>query len=340
MEFGKKDTLKISVEGWLDLPMKQADNVILILKNIPRATPEDEPLFLASKLNGWNSGDIEYLFKKNPKGQHYIKLPRKNMLLDYKITRDGWHTVEVDQFGKDIDNRQINLLKADTSYIDIIRWKDQDFMEDETITLVLNQVPSSTPKDAQIYLSGNFNNWEPGRLSYRFKQDEGGRYYANIRGSKGDLEFKITRGSWDQEAMNEDGSALVFYRFNFADFDTLIIEPAFKYWKDLPPKPEARNVTIVIDKLPDRTPESAEIYFASNINSWDPESILYEMTPLDNDKFYITLPRSDPYIEYKITRGGWGKVETDPYQNDIENRIQYFGFVDTVYIEVERWKDL
>jgi len=340
LEFGKKDTLKISIEGWVDLPMKQPESVILVLKNIPQVTPEDEPLFLASKLNGWKSGDREYLFKKNSKGQYYIKLPRKKLLLDYKITRDGWHTVEVNQFGEDIDNRQISLAKADTSYIEVLRWKDQDFMDDETITLVLNQLPSSTPVDAQIYLSGNFNNWEPGRLSFRFRQGKDGRYYANIRRGRGDLEFKITRGNWNQEAINQDGSAIVLYRYNYPDSDTLLIEPTIKYWKDLPPKPKARNVTIVIDKLPDRTPQNPEIFFTSNINSWDPESLSYEMTQLDNGKFFITIPRSDNYIEYKITRGGWQKVETDPYQNDIENRIQYFGFADTVYIEVERWKDL
>jgi hypothetical protein len=340
LEFGKKDTLEISVEGWRDLPMEQPESVTLILKSIPKLTPEDEPLFLASKLNGWKSGDIEYLFKKNNRGEYYIKLPRKKMLLEYKITRDGWHTVEVNRFGEDIDNRQINLSNTDTSYIDVIRWKDRDAMDDEMITLVLNLLPFSTPKDAQIYLAGNFNNWEPGRLSDRFKPAKDGSYYANIRRGRGALEFKITRGSWDREAINHDGSALALFRYNYDDYDTVFLEPVAKYWKDLPPKPENKEVTIVIETLPESTPEKSEIYFTSNINSWNPESDAFKMTPMVNDKYYITIARSDPYIEYKITRGEWGKVETDPYQNDIENRIQYFGFADTVYIKVAGWKDL
>lgn len=341
MEFGKKDTLRISVEGWIDLPMDQPEQVTLILRSIPRQTPEEESIYMASRLNSWKSGDMEYEFKQNSDGQYYINLPRKNMRLDYKVTRDGWRTVEVDDKGFDIGNRNINLSESDSVYIDIIRWKDQDLLGDSKITLVLEELPENTPQDDEVYIAGNFNDWNPGRLKYRFKKNINGNYYVNLYRQREELDFKITRGNWDQEAISHDGSFIPVYHFNSRDFDTLLIQPKIAHWKDLPPNQEAKNVTLVIDHLPKATPRNPTLYFASSNNGWNPQSVLYTMNQLKDGRYYITVDQSgEAFFEYKITRGGWNKAEVDKRGNDIDNRIQYFGFADTVYIEIEGWKDL
>lgn len=341
LEFGKKDTLEISVEGWVDIPQDQPEQVVLILKSIPKVTPKGEPIFLSSRLNSWKSGDEEYLFQINDVGQHYLILPRKKMLLDYKITREGWHTVEVDENGNDIDNRNISLAKSDTVYIDVVRWKDQDLMGSEQITLVLKSIPLNTPEDDAVFVTGNFNNWDPGRLRYRFRKDEKGSYYVNIPRQKGDLEFKLTRGNWNQEAIHNNDFSFPSFKYKYREIDSVLIIPELMGWKDLPLYPELRNITLVINQLPDRTPNDSDIYFASNMNGWDPESNLYKMRLLENGKYYITInKKNEESFEYKMTRGGWGRVETDINGEDIENRIQYFGFADTVYVDIVRWKDL
>jgi hypothetical protein len=340
LEFGKKDTLEISVEGWLDMPQDQPEQVVLILNSIPRVTPKEEPVFFASRLNSWKSGDNEFLFQINEKGQYYIILPRKKMLLDYKITRDGWHTVEVDEYGNDIENRNISLAKSDTVFIDVIRWKDQDLMSGEQITLMLEGIPLNTPIEDDIFITGNFNNWDPGRLRYRFKKHENGAFYVKIPRQKGDLEFKLTRGNWDQEAILNNDFSFPPLRYKYRKIDSIIVIPEILGWKDLPLNPDVKDITLVIDHLPEETPNNADIYFASNINGWNPENGQYKMEQLENGKYYITIPKSgEEFFEYKITRGGWRRVETDQFGDDIENRFQYFGFTDTVYINVVSWKD-
>jgi hypothetical protein len=339
LEFGKKDTLNISVEGWIDMPQEHPERVTLILNSIPEITSKTDSIYFSSSLNSWQSGDDDYRFKINEIGQYYIHLPRKNTSINYKITRDGWQTVEVDKFGYDIENRTINLRRPDSVFIDVIRWKDQDLMSGKSTTLILKGIPASTPEDEAIFVAGNFNNWHPGRLSYRFKKSAKGDYYLNIPTKKGDMEFKFTRGKWEQEAISKDGSSTPLYRFRYKNLDTLFINQPLEEWKDLPPNPNAKSVTIVINSIPKRTPKNSELYLASNINDWEPDDFSYQMKTLPNGKFYFTVPKSDVFFEYKITRGGWNKVETDKFGNDIENRIQYFGFSDTVYIEVERWRD-
>jgi len=340
LEFGKKDTLKINVEGWIDLPMDHPEQITLILNSIPKITPKNEDLFLASELNSWKSGDEAYKFEKNEDGKYFINLPRKRMILSYKITREGWKTVEVDQNGYDIDNRWLNLAKADSIYIDVERWKDQDYLGQPDLFIVLTQIPESTPKDDAVFISGNFNDWNPGLLKYRFEKGNDGQYFVKIKRERGNLEFKITRGSWDEEAINSDGSGIPVFRFSYSEFDTIKINNGIDQWKDLPPIKHAENVTIVIDQIPKNTPNNPQIYFASNLNSWDPLNLSYIFNQLPNGNYYITINKTQDPFEYKLTRGGWHTVETDKYGEDIDNRIQYFGFADTVFIQVETWKDL
>lgn len=341
LEFGKKDTMRISVEGWLDLPRNEPEQVTLVLNSIPKITPKDEPVYFASKLNSWKSGDSDYQFSIDEEGKYYLNLPRKRQRVDYKITRQGWHTVEVDKRGHDIENRNISLEKSDTVFIDVLRWKDQDLMSGEQITIILENIPENTPQGDDIFISGNFNNWDPGRLRYRFKKQENGKYYVKIPRLKGDLEFKLTRGNWDQEAIHRNSYDLSPLRYKYRKIDSAIVIPDILGWKDIPMNPDVKNITLLIDQLPDRTPNDADIYFASNLNGWDPENIEFLFEKNKNGKYFITIDRKkEGSFQYKITRGGWGRVEVDKSGNDIENRLQYFGFADTVYIEIVGWKDM
>lgn len=337
LTFGQSDTLVVNVDSWLDLPLSTPDRVTVIIKNLPKLTPKNEPVYLASKLNSWSAGNKDYQFQRNRKGQLFYSFPRMKMELDYKITREGWHTVEVDRNGYDIDNRQINLEFSDTIYIDVLRWKDQENIGDNTITLVLDHIPESTPEESNIYITGEFNDWNPGRLRYMFKQHEDGKYYVNIARKRGDFEFKITRGSWESVALDEYGAELPTYGFNYSDFDTLLIKPDIKNWKDLPKLNGNRVVKIILNSVPENTEEGDKIYLASDKNGWDPEDEIQVFKPQEDGKYYITVPYQGESMSYKITKGGWGKVEKDSDGNDIENRVLNFGFSDEVRIDVARW---
>lgn len=336
LEFGKKDTVKVSIQGWTDLPETKSKRVVLIIGNLPENTPKHDNLFLASNLNSWISGDMNYQFQMNKDGQLFYPVPRKKSMLDFKITRGGWNTVEVDKNGWDIDNRKIDLQNTDTVYIDVKRWKDMGRPGDDDITVVLCKIPESTPSNAKFYISGTFNGWNPGRIRHKFHRDSNGDHYVNLPRKDGDFEMRITRGSWESAQVDEYGSDLYAYKYNYNDFDTLFIE--VENWKDLPRK-RMRNVTLVIDRLPIKTPGHDNIFLAPDFNGWNPEDNRLIFDELPDGRPAITIPTRGKGMEYKITRGGWRTVEVDGNGDEMPNRTLYFGFADTVYIKVKKWRD-
>lgn len=85
--------------------------------------------FFASNLNGWNPGLSDFQFKKNGGDEWLLKLPATTAeLIQFKITRGTWDSVESTLSGDDIGNRVIKVIdiKSDT-IIDlfIANWKDK-----------------------------------------------------------------------------------------------------------------------------------------------------------------------------------------------------------------------
>ena len=336
LEFGKKDTVNINVQGWTDIPKSKPDKVIFIISNIPKNTPAFENLFLACNLNSWNTYDKNYQFQRNKNGQLFYPVPRKKNLLEYKITRGDWDSQEVDKNGYDISNRITNLQNSDTVYIDIKRWKDMGRPGDDDITIILDKIPESTPRRAKIYISGSFNGWNPGRLRHRFHLNSDDKYYVNLPRKNGDIEMRVTRGSWESAQVGKYGSDIPAYNYNYHDFDTLFIK--VENWKDQP-KSQIDNITLVIDRLPFNTPDYDNIFLAPDFNGWNPKDYKLIFDKLPDGRPAITIPTMGRNMEYKITRGGWHKAEVDRNGDEISNRILYFGFADTVYIKVKKWRD-
>ncbi|MEZ5197194.1 MAG: hypothetical protein R2764_12570 [Bacteroidales bacterium] len=336
-KFGTKDTLKVNVDGWIDRPDKKgSDRVVLIIKSLPKNTPAGDDFYLISSLNDWTPGDKNYIFQKNRQGEYFFPMPRKKRILEYKITRGYWPTVEVDRFGNDIANRETDLMEFDTVYLSIQGWKDIPETRDYEVTVVLENLPETTPPNEDFYIAGNFNGWNPKRNRNKFEKDDRGRLLVNLRRDNYTLEFKITRGSWESIEVDQYGSDIPNRFYYYKDIDTIHIDVA--NWKDRP-RFDTDKVTLVINKLPDNTPRLDALYLAPDFNGWNPE---------DKSQIFLTLPDGRPYIDikkrgnstsYKITRGGWGRVEVDEWGNEIPDRVINFGFADTVYIEVQKWRD-
>lgn len=124
VNFGEKSTIHLTVDGWIDKKDKEITDVVLILNNIPENTPVDENIYLSGTINSWRLSDRNFRFTKNKNGNYYVTLPRKRMLMEYKILRKDWSTVETNRYGRDILNRQIDLRYSDTLEINIEKWKD------------------------------------------------------------------------------------------------------------------------------------------------------------------------------------------------------------------------
>ena len=337
LTFGTVDTISIDIEGWADIPESNSNRVVLIIEKLPLNTYIEDGFFLACNLNSWSAGDKNYQFEMNKNGQWFYPIPRRNMNFEYKITRGEWSAVEVDFLGYDIDNRSINLADVDTVYIEIKGWKDLFSKYDNEITVILEEIPITTPENSRFYLTGNFNGWDPGKLRDKFRINDEGQYYVNIPRKRGELECKVTRGTWESAQIGEFGNDIPNFIFRYKKMDTVKLKVS--NWKDKP-RVNSKSVTIVINKLPENTPIEEAIYLAPELNGWNPGEKNLIFSDIAGGKPAITIPIPSDLFSYKITRGDWRTVETDNNFDDIENRVLFCGFADTVYIDIITWKDL
>jgi hypothetical protein len=337
LQFGVRDTVKISIDGWIDRPGKRSNRVVLLIDRLPGGEPRSTSVYMASSMNGWMPGDKNYLFQVDRGGRLYFPVPRKKNAIEYKLTRGNWSTVEVDRFGYDIPNRVIGPASPDTVYLEVAGWRDLSTVSDYEVTLVIDHMPASTPEDDNINIAGNFNGWNPGRSKYSFHEGPGGMPMINLPRDKGFLEFKLTRGSWRNVEVDAFGSDIPNRVFAYRDIDTLYLD--VENWKDLPPF-DLPDVTLVIDNLPTTTPPGDDLFLAYELNGWDPGDRDLIFDRLADSRPYITVPKKGDHFEYKITRGDWSTVEVDENGDQIPNRTLSFGFADTVHIRVLQWEDL
>jgi predicted alpha/beta superfamily hydrolase len=78
--------------------------------------------------------------------------------------------------------------------------------EDPTITVRV-VIPPSTPSDAQIFISGNgspLGDWDPGKVVMK-KENDSLWSFVSVAPRGYLVEFKITRGSWNTQAIYEKG---------------------------------------------------------------------------------------------------------------------------------------
>ena len=100
-----------------------------------------------------------------------------------------------------------------------------------------------------------------------------------------------------------------------------------------------QKIRIEINSLPASTPAGSSIFIAGNFNSWNPQNKNFQFQK--NEKgYFLELPLNAGSYEYKITRGGWDKVETTMEGKDVGNRTLKVDGDATIEVSVEGWKDL
>lgn len=112
------------------------------------------------------------------------------------------------------------------------------FFIDAQVVIHLDTIPESTPDSATIYLAGDINAWTPNNEDYKFKLSKGD-YWLTVIGS-GDMQFKITRGSWQTVEGDKYGAQRPNRSFSFDSLDTLHLSIAS--WEDQV-SPEALSST-------------------------------------------------------------------------------------------------
>lgn len=74
------------------------------------------------------------------------------------------------------------------------------------VTLVVTEVPGSTPDGARLTLSSSLNHWNPAAPGYAFTRADDGTHTLTLELREGtSFAFKLTRGTWDTVERAADG---------------------------------------------------------------------------------------------------------------------------------------
>jgi predicted alpha/beta superfamily hydrolase len=101
------------------------------------------------------------------------------------------------------------------------------------LRIVVNTI--ATKQEEDIYVAGNFNNWNPKDDNYKLKPFAGGRKAIVIKDiSAGMYAFKLTRGSWDKVECTADGYDITDRKIELNNDE--VINCDVLGWKDNYPK--------------------------------------------------------------------------------------------------------
>ncbi len=106
------------------------------------------------------------------------------------------------------------------------------------ISVAITQLPPYHPQQADLYLAGSFNGWNPADTAYRF-QHEGNTYRLNISLPPGEYACKITRGSWEKTECKPDGNDIPNRMFRLGNDTT--INWQVDCWTDRFPRPARQS---------------------------------------------------------------------------------------------------
>ncbi|MCZ2459030.1 MAG: hypothetical protein LC128_05330 [Chitinophagales bacterium] len=99
------------------------------------------------------------------------------------------------------------------------------------------------------------------------------------------------------------------------------------------------NVRIEINSFPSFQTSGTEIYLAGSMNGWNPQNKDFLFSKNDGGNYSLDIKLSDGSYQFKLTRGGWDKVECTGSGADIANREITITSDTLIRLSVEGWKD-
>lgn len=319
--------------GFFLLSAAYAKEFTILVTSAPNVA-SGESIFMAANINDWDPINGKYQLAKI-KNQYYLNVSTKEEYLQFKFTRGSWETVEGDELGHRIDNRLLSIKEIkDTVHFNILGW--EDIKPNVAIHLrIIDQSFGSIHNDS-LFVTGNFNGWNPGEETYQLRNTESNIYEVEIPYSGNILEYKYTRGSWNTVEGNEVGeirnNRILIPPYEDIHIDTILT------WEDLGTN---RRYQFFIKKVPKRTPHDASIYVTGNFNDWDPKDDRYKMQLGEDQTYYINIESELDTLIYKFTRGDFNSVEGRYNGLARPNRITIFDQQDfPLIMQVLSWEDL
>jgi predicted alpha/beta superfamily hydrolase len=116
-----------------------------------------------------------------------------------------------------------------------------------TLRLIVDNV--SARKQDDIYVAGNFNNWNPHDFNYKMKPFGGTRRVFVLKDiAAGKYEFKFTRGGWDKVETTAKGEDVANHAVELAG-DTSLNFSIAGWHDDYPDKPKPNTATAQVQIL-------------------------------------------------------------------------------------------
>ena len=318
--------------------MVSSGQITFHITQVPDYTPPEDPVYITGNFNKWQTGQKEYRLARLVDGSFSITLSNLPDTIFYKFTRGQyWTQVEANQAGFKLDDRAlINPHKPVTLNLQIAGW--EDIKPRENFEVFVDRIPANTPPEDDLYIVGNFNEWNPGDSTFRLRQLEDGRYYIRLPFMMAKLEYKFARGTWESVESNERGELLANRFFLRKEHPSTIIHTEILGWEDLPPP---KHYTIRVSRLPENTPYDASLFLAGNFNDWNPGDPAYRMQRDEMGNYSLHFSAMTDSLEYKITRGNWSTVEGRRNGQALPNRhyVSHSGQNDIV-VQVQSWEDM
>ncbi len=108
-------------------------------------------------------------------------------------------------------------------FIALLFWSS---LSNAQVTIVVNSIPANTPANAEIYIAGDFNAWQPGDTCFQLTKRADGTFVIQLdaqnEGSK--IHFKFTRGSWETVEKGSSGEEIDNRSFTFGNGDTVKVK--------------------------------------------------------------------------------------------------------------------
>jgi AraC-like DNA-binding protein len=209
------------------------------------------------------------------------------------------------------------------------------------VTIIVNKVPANTPAKDSLFITGQFNDWNPGDKKFLFKKREDGKFVFTIPKELQYFEYKITRGSWGSVEGDTHGKKANNRIFQAAKYGSKTVEVDVFSWEDVA---NADSWNVYVKKIPASTPVQSPIYLYGNFNNWKVGDPDYKLSALDDKTLAVKISKSNlDTLIYKFNRGSLTMTECRENGRLQSNRVSIWDKgqkVNDVFCEVVAWEDL
>ena len=140
------------------------------------------------------------------------------------------------------------------------------FNQCQQIVLVIDEIPENTPKGDLMYVTGNFNYWDPADPRFTLRKSKSGQWFVNLPKGSGTIEYKFTRGDWSTVEKDLCGKEMDSRSMFINNSDT--VHHVIDSWNDTEPL-KCRWITIALKGLPKETEDEDTINIVGTFNNWE-----------------------------------------------------------------------